>query len=114
MQRLLLILMAYPANGLMFLEPSQTWLSPTKRLLMALPARLGGLGITNPSLHSDREFSASLKVISPLKKHILSQDYDYPYETLFEQNLLRKILGLKGKSDMVFVYIKLLLLIPWP
>ena len=93
MQLLLLILMAYPANGLMFLEPSQTGYhlqkledivrcelipnltgrpppNDSERLLMALPARLGGLGITNPSLHSDREFSASLKVISPLKKHI--------------------------------------------
>ena len=53
--------------------PSITGRSPpnnTVRKLMALPTRLGGLGITDPSLHLDEEFNAFARVTTPLQ-HLL-------------------------------------------
>ena len=48
----------------------------TNRGLFGLPPRLGGLGLLNPVLQSDCEFSASLMVTKPLKDLILRQDYE--------------------------------------
>ena len=42
--------------------------------LMALPARLGGLGIGIPSLNSDDAFDTSLLVTAPLRKLIYNRD----------------------------------------
>ena len=39
------------------------------RKLMGLPARLWGLGITDPSSASEYDFNASLRVTAPLCKH---------------------------------------------
>ena len=44
-----------------------------ERNLFALPARLGGLGISNPVHLSSSEFHASVKITQPLKSLILSQ-----------------------------------------
>ena len=57
----------------------------TNRGLFGLPPRLGGLGLLNPVLQSDSEFSASLMVTKPLKELILRQEFEYPYEALADQ-----------------------------
>ena len=38
---------------------------------LALPARLGGIALTNPTLAADVEFSASTEVTNPLKNAII-------------------------------------------
>ena len=44
------------------------------RNLLALPARLGGIALTNPTSHADVEFSASTKISDPA---ILQQSLEY-------------------------------------
>ena len=51
--------------------------SDFERALFALPTRLGGLGIINPTCFFSVEFSASLKITEPLQSLILSQSGDY-------------------------------------
>ena len=62
------------------------------RKLLALPARLGGLGISNPSLNSDDAFKTSLLVTVPLKKLIQMQDSEYTYQAYADQ--------MTAKADM--------------
>ena len=40
--------------------------SDAKRDLVALPVRMGGLGLINPSDSTDAEYSASIRVSAPL------------------------------------------------
>ena len=47
--------------------------SDEMRDLLALPARLGGIALTNPTSVAEVEFSASTKVSDPLKDAILQQ-----------------------------------------
>ena len=56
-----------------------------KRRLLALPPRLGGLGIVNPQEHSSYQFSASTEITSPLVHLILRQSSIYTTEVAFEQ-----------------------------
>ena len=56
-----------------------------ERKLLALPARLGGLGISDPSLNSDDAFKASLLVTAPLRKLIQKQDFEYTYQAHADQ-----------------------------
>ena len=60
--------------------------SDLERELLALPARLGGLGLLNPSHLSTTEYSASMKVTHPLLDHIIKQDEKYGYEILQDQH----------------------------
>ena len=53
--------------------------------LMALPERLGGLGIGIPSLNSGDAFDASLLVTAPLRKLIYNRDIVYTYQALADQ-----------------------------
>ena len=55
------------------------------RKLMALPARLSGLGIGIPSQNSDDAFIASLLVTAPLRQLIHSHDTIYSYQALADQ-----------------------------
>ena len=59
--------------------------SDLEHALLALPARLGGLGIRIPSKAADGEFQSSLLVTSSLKVHILNQDKEYGHETIVQQ-----------------------------
>ena len=43
------------------------------RTILALPARLGGLGFGNPCLEASREYASSVKVTTPLVEQIVSQ-----------------------------------------
>ena len=55
------------------------------RDLLALPVRLGGLGITNPSKQSASHYCASESITGPLANLILQQSHSYPAETKAEQ-----------------------------
>ncbi|XP_064400133.1 uncharacterized protein LOC135346443 [Halichondria panicea] len=54
--------------------------SDEMRDLLALPARLGGIAISNPTAVAEAEFSASTKVAGPLKNTILQQSFEYATE----------------------------------
>ena len=56
-----------------------------ERRLFSLPARLGGLNITDPSSFANDQFNASQQVTKPLVDLILSESQSYPYEVLAEQ-----------------------------
>lgn len=56
-----------------------------ERNLLALPVRLGGLGIANPSLHADQEHAASLSVTAPLRELFNSPGVPYSFEVWEEQ-----------------------------
>ena len=48
--------------------------SDDERDLLALPVRMGGLGIINPTVLTETEHSNSLKVTAALTKHIIEQN----------------------------------------
>ena len=52
--------------------------SPTERELLALPARMGGLGLTNPSASARAEYLTSVKVSAPLVSKIIAQSHGTP------------------------------------
>ena len=54
--------------------------SEAGRDLVALPVRMGGLGLINPSDSADAEYSASIRVIAPLVSKIEAQSHDTPEE----------------------------------
>ena len=58
--------------------------------LFALPARLGGLGISIPSRAAADELQSSLLVTSTLRDHILSQDPQYGSDIISKQLELKK------------------------
>ena len=55
------------------------------RDLLGLPARLGGIGVSNPVKMTNFEFAASLRVTEPLKRLILVQESTHSYEAIAEQ-----------------------------
>ena len=56
-----------------------------ERILFALPARLGGLGLRNPAESAHNEFQSSRMVTDPFKKLILTKNSDYSFECLSAQ-----------------------------
>ena len=54
--------------------------SDTVRELLALPVRLGGLGIINPTTLSSSEHLASINISAPLRNLILKQNHEYSFE----------------------------------
>ena len=52
------------------------------RNILALPVRLGGLGLRNPSLEARREYASSVKVTKPLVEQIVSQSHQLPEDSL--------------------------------
>ena len=63
--------------------------SDSERNLLALPCRLGGMGIANPAMMCDLEHSSSLKVTKPLCTSILEQSNTYSFET-YEAQIVAK------------------------
>ena len=55
------------------------------RDLLALPAHLGGLGITNPSKQTTSQFDASMKITTALAALITQQSHSYPPEAKAKQ-----------------------------
>ena len=54
--------------------------SEAERDLVALPVRMGGLGLINPSDSADAEYSASIRVSAPLVSKIEAQSHETPEE----------------------------------
>ena len=52
------------------------------RNILALPVRLGGLGLRNASLEARREYASSVKVTKPLVEQIVSQSHQLPEDSL--------------------------------
>ena len=73
----------------MKLIPALTYWSTTPgdemRDLLALPARLGGIALTNSTSIAEVEFSASTKVSDPLKDAILQQCFEYQGDVIHNQ-----------------------------
>ena len=53
--------------------------------LVALPVRMGGLGLINPSVIADAEYSASIRVSAPLVSKIEAQCHEIPEEAEVQQ-----------------------------
>ncbi len=73
------------------LIPELTGRSPpndTERSLLALPARHGGIAITNPVETSDDTFSTSTsaKISNPLRQAIVEGESEYSYNLIVSQN----------------------------
>ena len=58
--------------------------SDVQHNLLALPARSGGLGLTNPVHQALGQFRTSVKVTATLVKLILQQSSVYPFEAIAE------------------------------
>ena len=52
---------------------------------MALPVRLGGLGVINPLNQAHFQYCTSSSVTGPLTLLILQQSHTYPHEVVAEQ-----------------------------
>ena len=57
------------------------------RNLLALPCRLGGLGILNPTHSASHEYIASKEVTAPIVSSILNHDGSYTYEMFEDQSI---------------------------
>ena len=66
--------------------------SDTDRDALALPTRLGGLGLHNPAKQCDLQFSASRSISKPLIESILLQDSEYSFECLDAQMSAKSII----------------------
>ena len=60
------------------------------RELMALPVRLGVLGIINPTAEAPSHHDASTKITTPLTTLIMEQSHQYPNTTKVEQIQIKK------------------------
>ena len=65
------------------------FVSNDERALLALPIRMGGLGIIDPQNVSDSEFAASEKVTFPLVGHILQQELSFGCHVVGAQRLAK-------------------------
>ena len=63
----------------------QNTFSDSVRDLLALPTRLGGLGIANPVKQAESQHHTSRRVTAPLIKHIIEQSRELPIEAQEEQ-----------------------------
>ena len=55
------------------------------RDLLALPARLGGIALVNPTQGTDTDFLSSVKITEALKDAIIQQDFQYSGEVVVQQ-----------------------------
>ena len=67
--------------------------NPLYRDILALPARLGGLSLENPSHEAEREYASSKRVTAPLVDHIVAQLHQLPDESHIKsaQQAVRKL-----------------------
>ena len=54
------------------------------RNILALPIRLGGLGLGKPCQEANREYASSVKVTTPLVEQIESQSHQLPEDYLIK------------------------------
>ena len=70
------------------LAPALTGRPPPNDLdrdLLALPARLGGIALVNPTQATDTDHLSSIKITEVLKDAILQQDFQYSGEVVVQQ-----------------------------
>ena len=73
--------------------------SDTERELLALPARVGGLGITNPAATAEREHQASMQLSSPLVMLITQGEADLAQSTTAQRRARNKLQHDKRKHE---------------
>ena len=61
-----------------------------RRNLLALPVRLGGLGVLNPRQDADLQYQASMKTTAPLVEKIVSQVHDDAVVSSLQQSVRRE------------------------
>ena len=73
-----------------------------ERDLLALPIRMGGLGITNPTLTSSSQYTASKKITKPLTDHIVQQCPSVSTDIVDQQAKLKKeVINEQNKQQKV-------------
>ena len=60
-----------------------------ERDLFALPCRLGGLGIPNPTKVPGQQYISSQRATAPLTDQIIQQEYTYPAGVTTEQTTIK-------------------------
>ena len=65
--------------------------SALERDLLALPTRLGGMGLANPTSNSAHAFQASLRITAPLVALIASQDFHQTVEKADQLNIKKQV-----------------------
>ena len=67
-----------------------------------MPARLGGLGITNPAISAQDAYDASRKICNPLQEAILQPKEDSPSSYLHEQAIAKEEVkrNLRRKNEL--------------
>ena len=65
-------------------------ISNLERDLIALPCRLGGLGIPNPSVVSNHHYNASHEITAPLVRLIMEQKFEYNEDIEFQQKKVKQ------------------------
>ena len=65
--------------------------STVERELLALPTKMGGLGLSNPTINADLEFEASKKVTAPLVQLITKQSMAFESDPTQNNPLVREV-----------------------
>ena len=85
--------------------------SPLERDVLALPVRLGGLGITNPCREADIELSSSVKATAPLVQQMVAQSQQLPENSLVKptQQAVKSERGqkIKERADLLGTELRL-------
>ena len=77
--------------------------TPAERELLALPVRLGGLGLTNPCRNATKEYKASIRVTQPLVKQIEAQALELPDDDDIRKMQFAVLATEKGASSWLTV-----------
>ena len=65
--------------------------STVERELLALPTKMGGLGLSNPTVNADFEFNASKKVTAPLVQLTMKQSRAFKSDPTQSNPLVREV-----------------------
>ena len=68
----------------------QSSVSNTIRSLLSLPARLGGLGIFDPTCMAESQYQNSIYILTPLISSLCSQDPSVPMSSILDEIRARK------------------------
>ena len=79
----------------------QTSVSNTIRSLLSLPARLGGLGIFDPTHMAESQYQNSVYILTPLISSLCSQDSSVPMSSILDISVQEK-----EKSDLITIIIQ--------
>ena len=69
------------------------------RDILALPARIGGLGLTNPTTSAKEQRAASQQISAPLVERIVNQDHQLGSCHSFQQSIKRRIQHTKRRNQ---------------